>query len=432
MIGKNWLKTSLGQLGNFRNGINFNYTQEGAGVAIVKVKDFANLFFVPYRGMDELNSQLIDVPENLTLKEGDTVIIRSNGNPELIGRSLYFRGNNKPVTFSGFCIRFRPATEKVYPLFATYLIKSPFCRARFTAYGSGTGIQNLNQGILSDIPIYLPPLPEQQAIAHILGSLDDKIELNRQMNEALEGIARALFQSWFVDFDPVRAKMEGRQPHGMDAETAVLFPDGFEDSVLGEIPRGWRIGNPQDIADIIMGQSPPGEAYNELGDGLPFYQGIRDFGFRFPSRRVYCNITGRMAEKGDVLLSVRAPVGSLNIALERSIIGRGIAALRAKSKKSSFLYYLLNQIQPAWDMFNAGGTVFGSVSRGDIQKLNIKLPPIEIERRFNDLAEALDCRIELNENEIATLAALRDILLPKLLSGELRVGQAEKEVGAIL
>lgn len=125
-----------------------------------------------------------------------------------MGRSLFFREASQAVTFSGFCIRFRPDPEKIDPLFAAYFIRSPFCRQRFTAYGSGTSIQNLSQDILFHLPIDLPPLSEQQAIAHILGTLDDKIELNRQMNKTLEAIAQAIFKSWFIGFDPVRAKEE--------------------------------------------------------------------------------------------------------------------------------------------------------------------------------------------------------------------------------
>jgi type I restriction enzyme S subunit len=131
------------------------------------------------------------------------------------------------------------------------------------------------------------------------------------MNQTLEAMAQVLFKSSFVDFDPVRAKAEGRTPAGMDAETESLFSDSFENSVLGEIPRGWRIGKLNDIADIAMGQSPPGDTYNDAGEGLPFYQGIRDFGFRFPSRRIFCTAPTRLAETNDVLLSVRASVGAL-------------------------------------------------------------------------------------------------------------------------
>ncbi len=153
-------------------------------------------------------------------------------------------------------------------------------------------------------PISVPTdLGEQRAIAHILGTLDDKIELNRRMSETLEAMARALFRSWFVDFDPVRAKAEGRDP-GLPKPLADLFPGRLVDSELGEIPHGWTVGSVDDEFVLTMGQSPPGKTYNELGEGMPFYQGRADFGTRFPARRVYCTAPIRMAEAGDALISL--------------------------------------------------------------------------------------------------------------------------------
>ncbi len=131
------------------------------------------------------------------------------------------------------------------------------------------------------------------------------------MNQTLEEIAKAIFKSWFVDFDPVRAKAEGR-PTGLPPEISDLFPNEFVDSEIGEIPRGWNVGTLSDVADITMGQSPPGDTYNDNGVGLPFYQGSTDFGFRFPSLRKYCSEPKRLADADDVLISVRAPVGDLN------------------------------------------------------------------------------------------------------------------------
>jgi len=166
--------------------------------------------------------------------------------------------------------------------------------------------------------ITLPPLPEQRAIAHILGTLDDKIELNRRMSETLEQMARALFKAWFVDFEPVRAKMEGRWRRGeslpgLPAHLYDLFPDRLVDSELGEIPEGWGVGTVDEEFDLTMGQSPPGDTYNEIGDGVPFYQGSSDFGFRFPTRRMYCTAPTRLAKAGDTLVSVRASVGDINM-----------------------------------------------------------------------------------------------------------------------
>ena len=151
---------------------------------------------------------------------------------------------------------------------------------------SGTTVTGIKQSELRKISIPLPPLPIQRQIAAILSAFDDKIELNQQMNRTLEQMARALFKSWFVDFDPVRARMRGEVPEGMDAETAALFPDELVEVQGREVPKGWKWETVGENFKLTMGQSPPGDTYNETGDGLPFYQGKTDFGFRFPSRRI--------------------------------------------------------------------------------------------------------------------------------------------------
>ena len=222
--------------------------------------------------------------------------------------------------------------------------------------------QHFNVGSARTMRLLLPDIEEQRAIAHILGTLDDKIELNRRMSETLEAMARALFKSWFVDFDPVRAKAEGRDP-GLPEPIADLFPDSFEDSELGEIPRGWKVGTVDEEFNLTMGQSPPGETYNEAEEGLPFFQGRADFGFPFPIPRVYCTAPTRFAEAGDTLISVRAPVGDINMADTRCCIGRGVAAARHKTGSRSYTYYFMRSIEEVFDRFEAEGTVLAQSVR---------------------------------------------------------------------
>jgi type I restriction enzyme S subunit len=279
--------------------------------------------------------------------------------------------------------------------------------------------------------ITLPPLPEQRAIAHILGTLDDKIELNRRMSETLEQMARALFKAWFVDFEPVRAKMEGRWRRGeslpgLPAHLYDLFPDRLVDSELGEIPEGWRVGTVDEEFDLTMGQSPPGDTYNEIGDGVPFYQGSSDFGFRFPTRRMYCTVPTRLAKAGDTLVSVRAPVGDINMSLEECAIGRGVAAVRHKTGSRSYSYHFMWSIKSALARFEAEGTVFGSIGKKDFHAITCVKPPRDLVLAYEACVSSLDSRIEVNERQSRTLAALRDTLLPKLIRGEIRVKDAER------
>jgi type I restriction enzyme S subunit len=275
----------------------------------------------------------------------------------------------------------------------------------------------------------LPSLAEQKAIAAVLGALDDKIELNRRMNATLEAMARALFQSWFVDFDPVRAKLDGRPPAALDPApaAAALFPEHLEDSPLGHIPKGWKAGTVVEGFNLTMGQSPPGDTYNEEGNGLPFYQGRTDFGFRFPTRRIYCTAPTRYAKPGDTLVRVRAPVGDINMANEECCIGRGVAAVRHKSGATSFTYHSMANLYPDFARFEAEGTVFGSINKDSFEQLRFVIPPDEIVAAYERQAGPLDEQIRTLENQSRTLATLRDTLLPKLLSGELSVAATDKE-----
>ena len=297
------------------------------------------------------------------------------------------------------------------------------------SYLSGSTRPKLTQGDMKRIPIHCPPVDTQEAIARILGALDDKIELNRRMNETLEEIARAIFKSWFVDFDPVWAKAAGQQPAGLAPHIVDLFPDAFEESELGEIPKGWEVGTVGEDFDITMGQSPPGETYNEDGEGLPFYQGRRDFGFRYPSLRVYCTAPTRFAKPGDTLVSVRAPVGDINMAIEDCCVGRGVAAVRHKTGSRSYTYYAMQSLRTLFDRFEAEGTVFGSLNKRDFHNLPFLIPPTQVVAKFEQQLFPIDQLIETSEQQVQTLAELRDTLLPKLISGELRVPDAERIVG---
>ena len=291
-----------------------------------------------------------------------------------------------------------------------------------TSIGSAQPL--MTQGGLKVVRTKAPPLAEQKAIAAVLGALDDKIELNRQMNATLEAMARALFQSWFVDFDPVRAKLDGRQAVDLDPATSALFPENLEDSPLGNIPKGWKAGTLAEGFNLTMGQSPPGYTYNEEGNGLPFYQGRTDFGFRFPTRRIYCTAPTRYAKPCDTLVSVRAPVGDINMANEDCSIGRGVAAIRHMTGATSFTYYSMANLAADFARFEAEGTVFGSINKDSFEKLRFVIPPDEVVAAYEEKVSPLDNEIRIHEDQARTLAAIRDIILPKLLNGELSTAMA--------
>lgn len=347
-------------------------------------------------------------------------VAKAKGPGVTVGRSGGSFGvvNYSPVDFwphntALYVIDFHGNDEK----FAYYYLKN----LDFTRYNSGSAQASLNRNYIHPIEVKIPPLPTQHAIARILGSLDDKIELNRQMNETLEAMARAIFQSWFVDFDPVRARAEGRQPAGMDAATAALFPSEFEEVDGRRVPKGWGVEPLSESFTITMGQSPPGTTYNENGEGMPFFQGRTDFGFRYPTVRVYCTAPTRFAEAGDSLVSVRAPVGDINLAQAKCCIGRGVATVRHKTGSRSFTYYQMLSFKDIFALFESEGTVFGSIAKTGFNSIECITPPNEIVKKFEQMVFPIDQMIENNELQSRTLAHIRDALLPKLMSGEIKI-----------
>jgi type I restriction enzyme S subunit len=286
----------------------------------------------------------------------------------------------------------RADSAKMFPPFLRWLVRGGDWWKQIGKFlNVGAVFDSLKCADIPNFRLPFPPLPEQKLIASVLGALDDKIELNRRMNETLEAMARALFQNRFVD------------------------------ATQAGLPKGWREGTVDEEFILTMGQSPPGESYNETGDGTPFYQGRTHFGFRYPTARVFCTAPTRFANAGDTLVSVRAPVGSVNMAAQKCSVGRGVAGVRHKSGSRSYTYYFMRSLEPDFARFEADGTVFGSINKADFHAIKRAAPPSEVVEAFEKLLFPIDQRIENNENESRTLAALRDALLPKLLSGELRL-----------
>jgi type I restriction enzyme S subunit len=269
--------------------------------------------------------------------------------------------------------------------FLFYSLKTQLLNLEIISHGTAT--KYLTLPILNYIPILLPPLPEQRAIAGVLSSLDDKIDLLHRQNKTLEGMAEALWQKMFVE----------------------------------EANPNWNKGKLGDEMNITMGQSPPGNTYNEENRGMLFFQGRAEFGFRFPQARLYCTKPKRLAKRCDTLVSVRAPVGDINMASDECCIGRGLAALRHNKGFVSYTFYKVRSLKDDFDSFEQQGTVFGSIGKDDFNGIDTFLPDLKIIQQFDALAKPLDDKIFTNSIQISTLSHLRDRLLPKLISGEVRV-----------
>ena len=305
-----------------------------------------------------------------------------------------------PMTTNQACCNLTINDEVADYEFVYYSLKNDY--TTLASLANGGAQQNLNAQIIKDYVLQMPSLADQRRIASILSSLDRKIELNNKINADLEEMAQAIFKNWFVDFEP--------------------FKDGkFVDSELGMIPEGWKVGRLEDIAEITMGQSPAGNSLNENREGMMFYQGSSDFGFRFPSIRVFTTEPKRLAVANSVLFSVRAPVGDINVAKEECCIGRGVASLKSKYGHDSYLFYTMKSLHKLFDSFDGEGTVFGSINKKTLSAIQILLPSDGIVEQFNSIASSFDNRIRSLSEENSRLSLLRDTLLPRLMSGELEI-----------
>lgn len=316
---------------------------------------------------------------------------------------------NYPACFPDSIIGFIPNNNLCDVDFIEYLMQS--FKKRIQLHSIGSVQDNINLDTFQRVSFNVPPLHEQKAIASILSALDDKIELNLQMNKTLEEMAMTLYKHWFVNFGPFR-----------DGE--------FVSSELGEIPIGWEVKRLDEFVELTMGQSPRSEFYNNSRMGLPFHQGVSDYGDRFPTDKMYSTDGSRIAEKGDILFSVRAPVGRINIANKQMILGRGLASMRM-SGNNNFLFYSLKSRFTSEDMIGSG-TVFNSVNKKDLHNLQFIVPAKDVLKQFRNLILPLDDQYYLNFEETLTLTALRDTLLPKLISGEVRVKEAAKALEEVL
>ena len=284
------------------------------------------------------------------------------------------------------------------------------------------------------LSVTLPPIDIQRAIAHILGTLDDKIELNRRLNETLEAMARALFKSWFVDFDPVRVMAEGRDP-GLPKHLADLFPDSFEDSELGEIPRGWEVKLISDLANIVGGTTPSTKESTYWDAGTHAWATPKDLAaLSVPvlldtERRItdagLAHVSSGLLPRGTVLMSSRAPIGYLAVAETPVAINQGFIAMLSKSGTSNL--FLLHWASVAHEEIvrRANGSTFLEISKTSFRPIPVVTPSADAMRKFEQLARPLYERIVECVRESRNLAVLRDTLLPQLVSGELRVKNAE-------
>ena len=433
MAGK-WKTVRLGEVARTRNGAGIK--QDAfceTGIPLARVSDFTD-WSIDMAACIRVHFEHAKRWESHRLNEGDAVVATVGSWPpnwsSVVGKAV-----RVPRAAAGAiqnqntcCVLARPSISDQRFLF--YLLKSEeFAHyAANSAVGSGCQAR-LPVANLERFEFPLPPLAEQKAIAAVLGALDDKIELNRRMNATLEAMARALFQSWFVDFDPVRAKLDGRPPATLDPATAALFPASFQDCEAGHIPKGWTIQPVGEVFDCVGGGTPSTAEPKYWESGTHHWTTPKDFSsLQAPvildtDRKLtdagIAKISSGLLPAGTLLLSSRAPVGYLAIAAMPVAINQGFIALKCNDRASNFFMLNWCQTNMAEIESRATGTTFAEISKQNFRPIRVVLPPPELMAAFTAKVAPLYAQITANLHQSRTLATLRDTLLPKLLSGEL-------------
>ncbi len=370
------------------------------------------------------------------IEQGDVLVARM---PDPTGRAWHV--SNLPwraVTAVDVAI-IRTRTGELDPRFLAYVLNSPACLSLVHSLTTGTTRLRIRRADIERLRVPLPRPEEQRAIAHILGPLDDKIELNRRMSETLEAMARALFKSWFVDFDPVRAKAEGRGT-GLPRELADLFPDSFVDSEIGKVPRGWVIGSILQEGDLLSGGTPKTDR-PDYWDGDVLWASAKDVS---QAGQAFLVMTERaISRKGlEESATQLIPAGATVVVARgattgrMAILGREMAMNQtcyavASKHGAPFLLYCRLRASVGELVHAAHGSVFDTITTATFRSARVVLPTPPVRAAFEGVVKPLFLRVLVAIEEAATIGNIRDALLPKLISGELRVPNAERIVAAV-
>ena len=328
--------------------------------------------------------------ERYGLKYGDLVVCEG-GEP---GRCAIWKNQIPNMKIQKALHRVRVSSDMDYRyLFYWFLYAGK--RGALDQYFTGATIKHMPGEKLKQVLIDKPPLKEQKRIADILSAYDNLIENNQKQLTLLEEAAQRLYKQWFID---------------------LRFPGHETTPIIDGLPEGWKKEKLVEFADVVMGQSPKSEFYNQEKKGLPFHQGVGSYGTRFVKDDIYSSSVTRIAEAGSILFSVRAPVGRLNFTKNKIVIGRGLAAINHKAKCQSFLFYMLKDRFFKDDILG-NGAIFASISKDELLNQKFIIPSRELMSKFNTIASAIDDKISTADAQIQHLTQSRNRLLPKLMNG---------------
>lgn len=400
-------KIELGKYAKVISGFAFKSKQfrKAGGIPIIKIKNIRNKA-VSLADAVYVEESFLSLDEKYHCQKGD-ILISLTGSHITLPNSVVGRVARYNFEFlsllnqrAGKIIIKNP--DRLNTSFLYYYLCQKRVRIELAQFGHGGANQcNISPTNVESIEFPLPPLPTQKKIAAILSTYDELIENNRRRIQLLEEAAQNLYREWFVQL-----RFPGHEQVSMNEETGL--------------PVGWERKRLSENCSLTMGQSPKSEFYNDRKEGLPFHQGVSGYGFRFVKNSTYCTKETRIAEPGDILFSVRAPVGRLNIAKDRLIIGRGLSAIRNNSGFQSFQHYQLKSIFFKENIMG-GGAIFNSVTKKDLQNLELITPLTALIEEFEEIVSDIDQQILLLDNQISLLQEARDILLPRLMNQSIEV-----------
>ena len=398
-----WPTKRLGDLAEFRNGVNYNKSSFGVGIKVVGVSDFKDYTKPRYAELEQINPEGIVTERNI-LRDGDIVFVRSNGNRELIGRSLYIEKPPEEVTHSAFSIRLRFTSREVHPKFYAYCFRTPLIRQALTAQGGGTNINNLNQDILNALEVPLPPLPVQRKIAGNLSAYDELIENSQRRIKIMESMARALYREWFVNF-----RFPGH-------EKVKLVP-----SPLGDIPKGWKVVSVKEVATLTYGFPFASKKFNTDGIGKPVIR-IRDI-----LDGSINTFTDEEADpkyhikNGDILVGMDGDFHMCIWSSGHAFQNQRVAKFESNGEIGNYHLFLALELPiQTWNKSIVGTTV---AHLGDmhIKTIQIVWPSANILAKARESLEPMSQQIIDLKRQIQNLRRTRDLLLPRLLSGHVEL-----------
>lgn len=393
-----WQKIKLGELYDVHNGLSKKRQFFGTGYPFLTFSNVFNNWFLPEQ-LESLVQTTDKEREKCSILAGDVFITRTSETMDELGMSSVALKDYPNATYNGFTKRLRPVTDKVYPRYIGYYLRSPKFRGQFIAFSSMTTRASLANNDLLNMEVELPPMETQHRIATILSRYDSLIENYQKQIKLLEEAAQRLYKEWFID---------------------LRFPGHEDCTIIDGVPEGWEKKRLYEFTDVVMGSSPKSEFYNNDNVGLPFHQGVGSYGVRFVGDKVYSSSITRLAEPNSILFSVRAPVGRLNITKNRIIIGRGLAAMNHKQGYQSFLFYLLKE-RFFKDNIIGNGSIFASISKDELLNQEFIIPLESNLLQFESLVSKIDRKIMNVDSSICHLTEARNRLLPKLMNGEIKV-----------